>query len=224
MGPTGADVSRGAGSDRIVDMAAGTPVTAATEPSPGDAGCSIDRALGVIGDRWTILIMRDAFRGIRRFDEFRSDLSIARPVLADRLRKLVDAGVLSRRQYQDHPPRFEYRLTPMGLELSPALVALMRWGDRWLNDGQAPTVLVHEPCGSELEQGFWCRSCQSTFTPTAIASRPSGTPVRTETEGPDSHGSDSPGLDSPGPDSPGSHFQQHDSDPLASGVHLDHAR
>ena len=218
MGPTGADVSRGAGSEEIVDIAGDTPVGVAEESAPAEAGCSIDRALGVIGDRWTILIMRDVFRGIRRFDEFRSDLSIARPVLADRLRKLVDAGVLSRRQYQDHPPRFEYRLTPMGLELSPALVALMRWGDRWLNDGEAPTVLVHEPCGSELEQGFWCRSCQSTFTPTAIASRPSGAPVPNGTEGSDSHGPDSSGNESP------DLSQQHDSDPLASGVHLDHAR
>lgn len=133
--------------------------------------CSIARALGVMGDRWTILILRDAFRGIRRFDDFRRDLEIARPVLADRLRKLVDAGVMVKRRYQTHPERFEYRLTPMGMELSPALVALMRWGDRWLSDGEPPTVLVHEPCGSELEQGFWCRTCQQTFTPGDIASR-----------------------------------------------------
>lgn len=144
-----------------------TPTTAAT----ADPDCSIARALGVMGDRWTILILRDAFRGIRRFDDFRRDLDIARPVLADRLRKLVDAGVMTRRQYQDRPARFEYRLTPMGMELSPALVALMRWGDRWLNDGRTPTVLVHEACGVELEQGFWCRECQQTFTPGDIASR-----------------------------------------------------
>ncbi|MBX7068426.1 MAG: helix-turn-helix transcriptional regulator [Microthrixaceae bacterium] len=142
---------------------------AAGEVAPPD--CSIARALGVIGDRWTILIMRDAFRGIRRFDDFRRDLDIARPVLADRLRKLVDAGVMVKRRYQTHPERFEYRLTPMGMELSPALVALMRWGDRWLNDGHPPTILVHEPCGSELEQGFWCRTCQQTFSPGDIASR-----------------------------------------------------
>src|SRR5690242_13863308 len=104
-------------------------------PADNDADCSIARALGVIGDRWTILILRDAFRGIRRFDDFRRDLEIARPVLADRLKKLVDAGVMVRRQYEERPPRYEYRLTPMGIELSPALVALMRWGDRWLNDG-----------------------------------------------------------------------------------------
>ena len=148
------------------------PVDVAPDPIDAtDPDCSIARALGVIGDRWTILIMRDAFRGIRRFDDFRRDLDIARPVLADRLKKLVDAGVMVRRRYQTHPERFEYRLTPMGMELSPALVALMRWGDRWLNDGRTPTVLVHETCGSELEQGFWCRTCQQTFGPGDIASR-----------------------------------------------------
>src|SRR3954471_19595602 len=120
----------------------------AARATPEEADCSIARALEVIGDRWTILIMRDAFRGIRRFDDFRRDLGIARPVLTDRLKKLVDAGVMVRRQYEVHPPRFEYRLTPMGIELSPALVALMRWGDRWMNDGHTPTVLVHEPCGA----------------------------------------------------------------------------
>lgn len=142
-----------------------------TTPAPETDSCSIERALSVMGDRWTILILRDAFRGIRRFDDLQRDLEIARPVLADRLRKLVDAGVMTRRQYQDRPARFEYRLTPMGMELSPALVALMRWGDRWLNDGHTPTVLVHEACGVELEQGFWCRECQQTFTPGDISSR-----------------------------------------------------
>jgi DNA-binding HxlR family transcriptional regulator len=114
------------------------PIPDAPEPDAGAApaaelDCSIARALGVIGDRWTILIMRDAFRGIRRFDDFRRDLDIARPVLADRLKKLVDAGIMVRRRYQTSPERFEYRLTPMGMELSPALVARMRWGDRWLS-------------------------------------------------------------------------------------------
>ena len=105
-----------------------------------------------MGDRWTILILRDAFRGIRRFDDFRRDLEIARPVLADRLRRLVEAGVMVKVAYQDRPRRYEYRLTRMGIELSPALVALMRWGDRWLSDGLPPTVLVHEPCGHDREQ------------------------------------------------------------------------
>jgi len=153
-------------------------------PEPVDTPCSIARSLEVIGDRWTILILRDAFRGIRRFDDFRRDLEIARPVLADRLRKLVDAEVMTKVSYQDHPPRFEYRLTPMGIELSPALVALMRWGDTWLSDGAPPTVLVHEACGHPLEQGFWCASCGETFRPIDIASRPGpGAPIPNSPEG-----------------------------------------
>lgn len=135
--------------------------------------CSIERALQIIGDRWSVLVLRDAFRGIRRFDDFRRDLDIARPVLADRLRRLVEAGVLERRQYCEHPPRFEYCLTPMGVDLSPALVALMRWGDHWLSGGDGPpTLLVHGPCGHELDQTFVCWSCEQTFSPTAIRSRP----------------------------------------------------
>ncbi len=118
------------------------------------------------------MILRDAFRGIRRFDDFRRDLDIARPVLADRLRKLVEAGVLVKVPYQDRPPRHEYRLTAMGMELSPALVALMHWGDRHLSEGGPPTVLTHETCGHELEQGFWCATCQQTISPGHISSRP----------------------------------------------------
>jgi len=143
--------------------------------------CSIARALEVIGDAWSILVLRDAFRAIRRFDDLQRDLAIAKPVLADRLKRLVDAGVLERRQYREHPPRFEYRLTQMGRDLSPALVALMRWGDTYLaGGGGAPVVLVHDQCGHELDQSFVCWSCDQTFTPTDIASRPgpgSGAPA-----------------------------------------------
>jgi DNA-binding HxlR family transcriptional regulator len=134
--------------------------------------CSIQRSLDVLGDRWTILIMRDAFRGIRRFDEFRRDLDIARPVLTDRLHRLVDAGVLVKRQYCERPPRFEYRLTEKGAALSPTLVALMRWGDDWLSEDGPPTVLVHDTCGQPLDQTFVCWHCDETFSPTEIASRP----------------------------------------------------
>jgi DNA-binding HxlR family transcriptional regulator len=132
---------------------------------------AIARTLEIIGDRWTMLILRDVFRGLRRFDELRVDLGVARPVLSDRLRKLVDTGVLEKVPYSQRPPRYEYRLSPMGVELSPALVALMRWGDRWLADEAPTTVLVHGPCGTELEQAFWCRTCATTFGPLAIRSR-----------------------------------------------------
>jgi DNA-binding HxlR family transcriptional regulator len=134
--------------------------------------CSIQRSLDVIGDRWTMLVLRDLFRGVRRFDEIQRDLGVARPILTDRLKKLVDVGVVAKRQYHDHPPRFEYRLTPMGVDLSPALVALMRWGDTWLaGDSDPPTVLVHEPCGHPLDQAFVCWHCNQTFSPHEISSR-----------------------------------------------------
>jgi DNA-binding HxlR family transcriptional regulator len=138
--------------------------------------CSIAGTLEIIGDRWTILILRDAFRGVRRFDEIQHDLGIARNVLADRLAKLVDAGILEKRKYQDRPARYEYRLTPKGVDLSPALVALMRWGDKHLAGGDVPTVLVHDQCGTALDQTFICWHCDSTVEPTAIRSRP-GRPV-----------------------------------------------
>ena len=141
-------------------------------PTEDERPCSIQRSLDVLGDRWTILIMRDAFRGIRRFDEFRRDLDIARPVLTDRLHRLVDAGVLVKRQYCERPPRFEYRLTEKGAALSPTLVALMRWGDDWLSDDGPPTVLVHDTCGQPLDQTFVCWHCDETFSPAEIASRP----------------------------------------------------
>ena len=138
-----------------------------------DPACSIARSLDIVGARGALLILRAAFRRRRRFAELGRALAIPRAVLADRLRKLVDAGVLTRRRYQEHPPRDEYRLTAMGLQLSPILVALMQWGDRWLSgpDGP-PTLLVHEPCGTEIDLGFHCPTCEADFTPTDIASRP----------------------------------------------------
>jgi DNA-binding HxlR family transcriptional regulator len=134
--------------------------------------CSIAGTLEIIGDRWSILILRDAFRGVRRFEEIQQDLGIARNVLTDRLAKLVANGVLEKRQYQDRPPRFEYRLTAKGIDLSPALVALMRWGDKHLAGDHGPTVLVHETCGHPLDQTFICWECDTTVAPTAIRSRP----------------------------------------------------
>jgi DNA-binding HxlR family transcriptional regulator len=129
---------------------------------------TIERTLALVGDRWTILVLRAALRGIRRFDDFCSDLGIARPILTARLRKLVDAGLMTKELYQEHPPRYEYKLTAAGVDLSPALVALVRWGEQHLSNGQPSTMLVHAPCGTELEQGFWCETCSTTFGPAAI--------------------------------------------------------
>ena len=95
-----------------------------------DQNCSIARSLEVLGDRWTILIMRDAFMRVRRFEDFQRNLGVARNVLTDRLGRLVEEGILERVPYQDRPARFEYRLTEKGIDLWPVMIALLRWGDR----------------------------------------------------------------------------------------------
>lgn len=176
------------GSGSVRGVAKGETAHESTEADtnrPGEpAACSIARALDVIGDRWTILILRDTFRGIRRFEEIRRDLRIPKAVLSERLSRLVEAGVLARRQYMTHPARFEYRLTEMGRELSPVLVGLMDWGDRWLSDGVPPTILVHAPCGTEVDLAFHCGECDADFGPTDIAGRPgpgSTSPIRPST-------------------------------------------
>jgi DNA-binding HxlR family transcriptional regulator len=96
--------------------------------------CSIARALEVVGERWTLLIVRDAFLGLRRFDEFQESLGIARNVLTDRLNRLVDEGILERVRYSERPERFEYRLTAKGRELDIALAGLRQWGDKYVSD------------------------------------------------------------------------------------------
>jgi len=102
--------------------------------------CSIARALEIVGERWTLLIVRDAFLGRRRFDEFRESLGISRNVLTDRLNRLVEEEILDRVLYQEHPARYEYRLTPKGLDLHLALTGLRQWGDKYISD-KPPTLL-----------------------------------------------------------------------------------
>src|SRR5687768_12558724 len=140
-------------------------------PSAAEPDATITAVAKLVGDKWAMLVVRDVFRGVRRFDDLCDDLGVGRAVLADRLKRLVEAGVLTKAPYGERPVRYEYRLTEMGMELSPMLVALLRWGDRWLGGGQPTAVLVHAPCDTELEQAFWCRSCKTTFGPAAIKAR-----------------------------------------------------
>jgi DNA-binding HxlR family transcriptional regulator len=140
-------------------------------PQPLD-GCSIQRTLDVVGDRWMLLILRDLFRGVRRFSQLEEDLGIAKNLLASRLTKLVAADIASKVPYQDRPVRHEYFLTQKGRDLSPSLVALMGWGDRWYNDGTPPTLLVHSECGTPLKQITQCPSCNDSLDPAEIRSRP----------------------------------------------------
>ena len=100
--------------------------------------CSVARTLSIIGDRWTLLVLRDAFLRTRRFEDFQRQLGVTRHLLADRLRKLVAAGILEKVRYQEKPTRYEYRLTEKGLELHPVIVSMLRWGDRWMADEHGP--------------------------------------------------------------------------------------
>ena len=146
------------------------PHAASTARSTVPDEATIAEVAQLVGDKWSMLVVRDVFRGVRRFDDLCSDLGVGRAVLADRLKRLVDAGVLAKVPYHERPVRYEYRLTQMGIELSPMLVALLRWGDRWMGGGEPTAVLVHAPCDTELEQAFWCRTCRCTFGPAAIRS------------------------------------------------------
>jgi DNA-binding HxlR family transcriptional regulator len=138
---------------------------------PGGRDCSIQRTLDLIGDRWTLLILRDVFRGVRRFSRIQADLGIARNLLTDRLTALVEADVLEKVPYQERPLRHEYRLSEKGRDLSSALIALMQWGDRWTTD-HPPTVLVHDGCGTAVEQFPFCPACREPVPPNHIRSRP----------------------------------------------------
>jgi DNA-binding HxlR family transcriptional regulator len=122
--------------------------------------CSIARTLEIVGERWTLLIIRDALLGVRRFDEFLTSLGIARNVLADRLERLVDNGILERSRYQERPVRWEYHLTGGGRELALPVLALMQWGDRHMAGPEGPPRLVrHETCGAEVAPQHVCASC-----------------------------------------------------------------
>jgi DNA-binding HxlR family transcriptional regulator len=125
-----------------------------------DWPCSVARTAGVFGDSWTLLILRDAMYGLTRYDEFQRSLHIARNTLSDRLGKLVDAGVMTKRFYQDNPPRYEYLLTEMGRDFFPVLAAMLSWGDKWLDGGGgAPVTLCHHEDGHGIVSRVICEQC-----------------------------------------------------------------
>jgi DNA-binding HxlR family transcriptional regulator len=125
-----------------------------------DQDCSAAFTLSVIGERWTLLVIRDILGGLRRFDQIQRSLGIARNVLADRLDRLVEEGILERRPYSERPRRDEYFLTEKGLDLWPVLMALIGWGDRhgdW-PDGP-PLLVVHKDCGGRVDDRRICERC-----------------------------------------------------------------
>lgn len=121
--------------------------------------CSIARTLDVVGEWWTLLVIRDVTFGNRRFDSIQANLGVARNVLADRLATLVDHGVLERRRYQEHPDRFEYVLTDMGRDLYPVLLTLMAWGDKYLGPDGPPGIVHHTACGHDTVPTLVCTHC-----------------------------------------------------------------
>ena len=138
----------------------------ATETTPT---CSIARSLTVLGERWTFLILREAFYGVRRFSDIQRNLGIARNILSTRLQSLVAAGVLERTPYMEDPPRFEYRLTAAGRDLYPSIVTLMRWGDRHLvGDEGPPVVLRHNACGHTADPLLVCSHCHEELHPREV--------------------------------------------------------
>jgi len=125
-----------------------------------DMNCSIAQTLELVGEWWTLLIIRDVFLGIRRFDDFVERLGISRNVLTDRLDKLVDAEILERRPYDTGRSRYDYVLTERGRALWPVLTALRQWGDEWLlGQGNEPIVLRHTTCGHLTHAVATCREC-----------------------------------------------------------------
>jgi DNA-binding HxlR family transcriptional regulator len=138
----------------------------------GEQICPIARALSVVGDRWALLVLREAFLGTRRFEDFQERTGAARNVLSHRLEKLVEHGVLERRPYQERPTRHEYRLTEKGLDLYPVMMALVRCGDRWLGDGRGrPIEHHHKACGHAMHMEAVCSECGERLDPRAVEVR-----------------------------------------------------
>ncbi|GAA0838969.1 helix-turn-helix domain-containing protein [Streptosporangium amethystogenes subsp. fukuiense] len=151
-----------------------------SEAAPGNLplrleNCSIERALGVVGEKWTFLVLREAFSGVRRFADMQAATGAPRQVLSARLARLVEEGLLRKVPYREpgQRQRDEYRLTQMGLDLYPTLVALMQWGDRYLSDHEGPpTLLTHRGCGAPIEQHFRCAEGHEVSGPREVTALP----------------------------------------------------
>jgi DNA-binding HxlR family transcriptional regulator len=134
-----------------------------------DMNCSIARSLEIVGEWWTLMILRDAMLGVTRFDEFHDRLGIARNVLTTRLDTLVEAGVMERRSYEEARRRYDYVLTAKGRALWPVLAAIRQWGDDWvLGQGNEPVQMFHETCGARTRAEMTCAHCGELLKPKDI--------------------------------------------------------
>lgn len=134
--------------------------------------CSVARSSAVLGDRWTLLILSDCFLGVRRFDQFKERLSVPRTTLSNRLMKLEEHGVLVRRRYQTRPDRFEYRLTPKGIDLYPVISTIVTWGDQYYGAEHGPPIIrTHKTCGSDIAPILTCPDCGDPIEPRDMNAR-----------------------------------------------------
>ncbi len=139
------------------------------ESPPPHETCPVTRLLEIVGDRWSFLIIRDVFYGVRRFDAMQKHLGISKKVLSERLGRLLQAGIFKKVPYQQKPQRFEYRLTPKGRDLFPVLLTMMCWGNRWLHDGSGKALqLQHQLCGDIIEPKLVCSHCKQPLTPARV--------------------------------------------------------
>jgi DNA-binding HxlR family transcriptional regulator len=137
----------------------------------GESVCPIARSLAVLGDRWTMLIIRELFLGTRRFDAFQAQTGMSSHLLSTRLKRLEGDGIIERRLYQDHPRRYEYRLTAKGKDLHGVVLALRAWGLQWCGfdrDDEPAVKLIHTTCGGEIGSAPICRRCGGTLKPRDI--------------------------------------------------------
>ncbi|WP_214411469.1 winged helix-turn-helix transcriptional regulator [Sphaerisporangium fuscum] len=137
--------------------------------------CSIERTLAILGEKWTLLVLREAFNGVRRFADMQAGTRAPRQVLSARLAKLVDEGLLRKVPYREPGSRrrHEYRLTQKGLDLYPIMVSLMHWGDHYMADPEgAPVVLTHRECGSPIELHLRCRQGHEVASPREVTPKP----------------------------------------------------
>jgi len=135
--------------------------------------CSVASTLEFIGERWTMHVLREAFIGVRRFEDFRRNIGVAKNILSDRLNKLVAGGILERRLYSERPPRYEYRLTEKGLDLYGILIELMRWGNKWAPSPNGPGVMLqHKTCGKVIEPALVCPECGEALHPRNMRALP----------------------------------------------------
>jgi DNA-binding HxlR family transcriptional regulator len=129
-----------------------------------DMHCSVAQCLEVVGEWWSMLIIRDAFLGVTRFDDFQARLGIARNILNQRLTRLVEEGVLDKVAYSEHPPRYDYRLTAKGRDLWPVLTALRQWGDKHAAPDGPPLKVMHKKCGKVSQALMTCSACGEHLT------------------------------------------------------------